>query len=108
MKYLKTLNIKSSHFTNGVAPFDGIDHKQLNQAIDEGAVVEQNKNVDWAIEQLEDGLYCFGKISKSGIIVLEGIRGYIWDAHKIDDMHSKEKEFKKFSVQPYYVFCEFK
>lgn len=83
MKHLEHLNLKSSHFSNGIAAFDQVSHYDILKSISSGATYDQtNVNnlmvIDILVKYKE--MMTFGTIDELGMMKFEGVSGFPFDS----------------------------
>jgi hypothetical protein len=87
MKHLEHLNLKPSHFNNGVASFDQVSHTDIIKATSSGAEYDptdiNNLIVIDVITNYKE-LMAFGIIDQLGIMYFQGFSGFPFDSKCVD------------------------
>ena len=87
MKYLQHLNLKPSHFNNGVASFDQVSHTDIVKATLDGADFDRSNMINNMVIDIINKykeLMAFGKIDESGLMKFEGFSGFPFDSKCVE------------------------
>jgi len=107
---LNVFNIKTGHFVDGWAKFDETTYNQLAQAISFGCSIKVEsgpylKTLEVLLQYPE--LMCFGKVSKDGVIVIEGITGFPNDDVCVRFLNNAFEKATRKRIGRDYIFIEF-
>jgi hypothetical protein len=107
MNFLKALKIKPSFFKDGWANFDAVSYSDLINSLNSGATMSSEvefREINILLEY--PCLMCFGKVSKVGEIIIDGISGFPADSICVTLLRNLYQNSKKSNISDKYIYIE--
>jgi hypothetical protein len=105
-KFLKTFNLKPSHFVDGWASFDALSYQELVP------LIKISRNLLWSnfriiniLTNFEE-MMCFGKVNMDGDIKIEGVCGFPSGDTCLKYLRDVSDSAKKKKITDSYVYVE--
>lgn len=105
-EFLKTFNLKPSHFVDGWAAFDALSYQELIP------LIKISRNLLWSdfriiniLTNFEE-MMCFGKVNMDGDIKIEGVCGFPSGDTCLKYLRDVSDSAKKKKITDSYVYVE--
>lgn len=106
MNFLESLKIKPSFFQEGWANFDAVTYNDLLESLKSGASSDRISFREINILLEYPCLMCFGRVSITGEIIIEGISGFPNDLICVTLIRQLYQNSKKTNITDKYIYIE--
>jgi hypothetical protein len=109
MKFLKTLNLKKTHFVNGWANIDQVSHSQILELLSLGCYYNKfDGRVPVTLNILNNfkELMVFGKISDKGYMYFYGVTGFPFNSKCVEFCREISKRATISKIHHHSIYIE--